>query len=61
MDVSVLYYRQKEMKGEKKMTYTVIDMAGFEFTYDNPIDAFEMVEHIREYLEDGEVITIEVN
>lgn len=43
------------------MTYTVIDMAGFEFTYDNPMDAFEMVEHIREYLEDGEVITIEVN
>lgn len=42
------------------MKYTVIDMAGFEFTYDNPMDAFEMVEYIRGYLEDGDVITIEV-
>ena len=41
------------------MVYTVIDMAGFEFTYDNPMDAFEMVQYLKE-VEPNETITIKV-
>lgn len=41
------------------MKYTVIDMAGFEFTYDNSIDAWEMVQYLKE-VEPNETITIEV-
>lgn len=41
------------------MKYTVIDVAGFEFTYDNPMEAWEMVQYLKE-VEKDETITIEV-
>ena len=42
------------------MKYTVIDMAGFVFTFTDALEAFEMVEYIRDYLEEGETVTLEV-
>ena len=41
------------------MKYTVIDNAGFEFTYDNAMDAFEMVEYIKG-IDENEIVKIEV-
>ena len=41
------------------MTYTVIDMAGFEMTYTNPMEAWEMVQYLKEVMPE-ETITLEV-
>jgi len=42
------------------MKYTVIEPAGFEFTFTNALEAFEMVEYIRGYIEADEIVRIEV-
>ena len=41
------------------MTYTVTDFAGFNFTFDNPMDAWEMVQYLKETYP-TENVTLEV-
>ena len=41
------------------MKYKVITEVGFEFTYENAMDAWEMVQYIKE-VNPNEIITIEV-
>jgi len=41
------------------MTYTVIDFAGFAFTFDDPMEAWDMVQYLKEATPE-EIVTIEV-
>ena len=41
------------------MTYIVTDFAGFNFTFNNPMDAWEMVQYLKE-VSPEETITLEV-